>query len=392
MPSPARIDPPDDDLLARLLPGQIKGEPDAPAVVDALVAETIRRGASDLHLLPDQSGLSVQWRVDGVLGPAERLPTRLSANVIARFKVLARLLTYESQTPQEGQFCAGEGGLSPFRISTFPTLFGEKIVARRLTSGGDELATLGDLGLPTQAAEILSRAIDMTSGAVLLVGPAGSGKTTTGYAVLREIARRSAGRRSLASLEDPIEVVLPGVAQSQVAPHAGFELRDGLRALVRQDPEVIFVGEIRDAATAQIAYQAALTGQLVITTFHAADAATALTRLLDMGIPPYMVRSGTRAIVAQRLLRQACQCSQDGDRDSCKQCEGSGYHGRHMVAEAIDLADDAMSTLVRDGVERAALAAAFRERGVEDLRAQAERLIARGVTDRPEVDRVLGST
>ena len=191
------------------------------------------------------------------------------------------------------------------RLSTFPTLYGEKAVVR-LFAGAGRFLRLDDLGLPDEVREALGALLAETSGAIVLSGPAGSGKTTTIYACLRELVAATAGRRSLATLEDPIEVAVPGVTQSQVNLAAGFTLETGLRSLLRQDPEVIVVGEIRDRPTAETAFQASLTGHLVLTTFHAGSAAGALGRLADMGIEPYLLRSGVLAVVSQRLLRRLC--------------------------------------------------------------------------------------
>jgi type II secretory ATPase GspE/PulE/Tfp pilus assembly ATPase PilB-like protein len=354
-----------------------------------LIARTFELGASDLHLLPTEDGLRVAWRIDGVLHNAGQLPKAIGPNVVTRFKVLADLLTYETQTPQEGRLRTTPDA-QPIRVSTFPTIFGEKLVARVLQAGGAELGLLADLDMPQQAEGVLSRALLQTSGAVLIVGPAGSGKTTTAYAVIREIAARSGGARSIATLEDPVEVVLPGVTQSQVAPHAGFDLQTGLRALVRQDPEVILVGEIRDAETARIAYQAALTGQLVVTTFHAGDTATAIARLIDMGVPPYVLRGATRAIVAQRLVRRLCECSSPEQTSGCDACRQTGYRGRRVIAEGVDFADAALTEVIREGYARHELQELLSEHGVRDLRSQAEALVAEGVTSRLELERVLG--
>ncbi len=187
-----------------------------------------------------------------------------------------------------------------------------------------------------------------------------------------------------------MEVVLPGVTQSQVAPHVDFDLQTGLRALVRQDPEVILVGEIRDAETARIAYQAALTGQLVVTTFHAGDTATAVARLIDMGVPPYVLRGATRAIVAQRLVRRLCECSSPEQTSGCDACRHTGYRGRKVIAEAVDFANAALTEVIREGFARHELQELLSEHGVRDLRSQAEALVSEGVTSRLELERVLG--
>jgi len=250
-----------------------------------------------------------------VLQPVAVLPSRLAANVVARLKVLAELLTYRTDVPQEGRI-RGAPGEVEMRLSTFPTLHGEKAVVR-LFAGSGRFLRLADLGLPAEVHDALSQVLEETSGAVILSGPAGSGKTTSLYACLRELAARSRGERSLATLEDPIEAAVPGVAQSQVNLAAGLTLESGLRALLRQDPEVIAIGEIRDRSTAEIALQAALTGHLTLTTFHAGSACEVIGRLLDMGIEPYAIRirSGLRAVVAQRLVRRLCPaCATPSDR------------------------------------------------------------------------------
>jgi general secretion pathway protein E len=338
---------------------------------------------------------------------------------VTRLKVLARLLTYQTGVPQEGRITrdggavagnAGSGshrGDVEVRISTFPTVFGEKVVARNLPRGPQRLERLADLSLPADVTAALAAATRETSGAVMIAGPAGSGKTTTAYACLREILATSERARSVASLEDPVEAIVLGVAQSQVNAAGGFDLHTGLRSLVRQDPEVIFVGEIRDATAAEVAMQAALTGQLVVTTFHAADAATAASRLLDMGIPPYVVQSSVRTIVAQRLLRRLCACSIETPSDEaarslgvaaatvrvprgCDACRGAGYAGRVAVAEALMLDDRAVAEGVLERRDARALRDAAIAAGMRPLVTQAAELVASGVTSVAEVVRVFG--
>ena len=222
----------------------------------------------------------------------------------------------------------------------------------RLFGGTQRYQRLDDLGLPDDVLQPLRLLLSETSGAILVSGPAGSGKTTTVYACLREIARQGGGARSLVSIEDPIEVAVDGVAQSQVHPPAGLDLANGLRFLMRQDPEVIMVGEIRDRATADAAFQASLTGHLLLSTFHAGSAAETVGRLLDMGIEPYVLRSGLLAILNQRLLRRLCSCAAPSDDPDarlglavqramtprgCSQCGGTGYRGRFLLVEMLTL-------------------------------------------------------
>ena len=270
----------------------------ATEVVERVLAEAQANGASDVHFQPGGEAMELRWRLDGVLHPIALLPAKVAPNIVARLKVLAELLTYRTDVPQEGRIRKVPGEVE-MRLSTFPTLFGEKAVVR-MFAGPGRFLRLNDLGLPASVRDELSHVLNETSGAIVLSGPAGSGKTTTIYACLRELAARSRSERSLATLEDPIEAVVPGVAQAQVNLAAGLTLESGLKSLLRQDPEVIAIGEIRDKATAEIALQAALTGHLILTTFHAGSACEVIGRFLDMGIEPYVVRSGLRAVVAQR--------------------------------------------------------------------------------------------
>ena len=393
------------------------------AVVEAILASARDAGASDVHLVPQESGLSMQLRIDGVLQPVTELPKETSTNVIARLKVLSELLTYRTDVPQEGRVRAdsvansnGNGKVVvaestsaqtvEMRVSTFPTLFGEKAVVRLFVGSGG-FRFLGELGLPEDVETALKRLLDRRNGLLLITGPAGSGKTTTAYAALREIVRASGSTRSISSLEDPIEAVVPGVAQSQINGVAGFDYAAGLKSLMRQDPEVIFVGEIRDRNTAETAFQASLTGQLVLTTFHSASAAGAISRLSDMGIEPYLLRSGVIGIVAQRLLRRLCACAipdESGEPGEhlgldvrsakravgCEQCGGTGYRGRMIVSELLqpDLSGMGRAILSRgDATEIEALAV---QAGMKTLLQRASRAVEAGQTSAVEVRRVLG--
>ena len=320
----------------------------ATVLVGKLLAAGQQVGASDLHLQPTAAGLDIRWRIDGVLQPVGNFQRGQAADVVARLKVLAELLTYRTDIPQEGRIRDATSDVE-MRVSTFPTLHGERAVVRLFAADGRYLY-LEDLGLPDGLLRGFEELLGETSGALVASGPAGSGKTTTAYACLRELVRRSDGARSIVSLEDPIEVAVPGVAQSQVSESAGFDFVTGLRSLMRQDPEVILVGEIRDRLTAEVAIEASLTGQLVITTFHAGSAAGAINRLSDMGIEPYLLRSGILAIVSQRLVRRLCQCAGESEDHSarlglpvsrvrvpvgCDRCHGVGYRGRLVLAELL---------------------------------------------------------
>ncbi len=393
------------------------------AVVEAILASARDAGASDVHLVPQESGLSMQLRIDGVLQPVTELPKETSTNVIARLKVLSELLTYRTDVPQEGRVRAdsvvnsnGNGKVVvaestsaqtvEMRVSTFPTLFGEKAVVRLFVGSGG-FRFLGELGLPDDIETALKRLLDRRNGLLLITGPAGSGKTTTAYAALREIVRASGSTRSISSLEDPIEAVVPGVAQSQINTAASFDYATGLKSLMRQDPEVIFVGEIRDRNTAETAFQASLTGQLVLTTFHSASAAGAISRLSDMGIEPYLLRSGVIGIVAQRLLRRLCACAVPDETGEpgghlgldvrsakravgCEQCGGTGYRGRMIVSELLqpDLSGMGRAILSRgDATEIEVLAV---QAGMKTLLHRASQAVEVGETSPAEVRRVLG--
>lgn len=375
----------------------------ATLAVDRLLAVARQAQASDLHLQPTADALDVRWRVDGVLQPLLTLPAQLAPNVVARLKVLANLLTYRTDVPQEGRIRAEQGGME-VRVSTFPTLYGEKAVVRMFADRG-QYHTLDSLGLRPDITGELRRLLTETSGAVLVTGPAGSGKTTTLYACLRQIAAQSQAGRSLASLEDPIEVAVPGVAQSQVNAAAGFDLAAGLRFLLRQDPEVIMVGEIRDRATAETVFQASLTGHLVLSSFHAPSAAGAISRLMDMEIAPYLLRSGILAIASQRLVRRLCECSQPTDDadarlglpvasmrlpKGCAACSGSGYRGRIVLAEMLTLQHNALAgaILARDHLPRLEQLAI--ESGMTPLIRRACEAVEAGLTSPAEVRRVLG--
>ena len=287
-------------FFQKYLPDSKPNDPErVPQIVEAILTAARDANASDVHLRPTADKLEMLWRLDGVLQPVAVFPRELGPQIVARLKVLAELLTYRCDMPQEGrirsassasQIIPGEQDVET-RLSTFPTLFGEKAVLR-LFVGSGKYRRLSELGLHEDVLPKLKSLLEETSGVILLTGPAGSGKTTTIYACLREIDQQAGGGRSLVSLEDPIEVVVPGVDQSQVHPSSGFDMAVGLKSLLRQDPDVLMVGEIRDADTAETVFQASLTGHLVLTTFHAGSSAQAVSRLGDMGIEPYLLHSG----------------------------------------------------------------------------------------------------
>lgn len=383
-----------------------------PALVNLALQQARISRASDIHLVPAEQHMLMQWRIDGVLHSVAAFDAELSPRLIARLKVMAGLLTYRTDVPQEGRLSVCEDigvtmAAGEVRVTTFPTLFGEK-AAIRLFADSKHFQRLTDLDLPPDVEASLRSLLQQTSGVILLTGPSGSGKTTTVYACLRELVEQFGESKGLMSLEDPIEVVVPGVTQSQVQPNVGFDLSVGLKSMMRQDPDVIMVGEIRDPATAESAFQAALTGHLVITTFHAGSSVEAVTRLLEMGLEPYLLRSTLQAVVCQRLLRKSCsecrisetpeeflessdkQPIGDAPVKSCSVCGGLKYHGRFVTAEVLDPNLPEIARAIVDRLDSRSLQAIAIESGTVTLRQRGQQAIEAGLTTAEEVFRVLG--
>ena len=378
-----------------------------PKYVTDLVAHVLKSacdaGASDIHFAVGVTEMQVLWRIDGVLQSVTRFPRSLAPNIIARLKVLAELLTYRTDVPQEGRLRESSGNVE-MRLSTFPTLYGEKGVVR-LFGTSDQFCWPADLGLPDDLLPNLLALLHETGGAILITGPAGSGKTTTAYACLRELQRDAGCGKSLVTLEDPIESVLPGVSQSPVNRTAGFDYATGLRSLMRQDPDVILVGEIRDRETAETVFQACLTGHLVMSTFHAGSAAEAISRLGDMGIEPYLIRTGLRAIICQRLFRRLCDCAVWSEDEAfkfgfavprvrvprgCEVCAGTGYKGRLLLAELLhpDSKDVGRAILARS--DAAEIQEIAQKSGFLSISQRAMTAVREGKISPIEARRVLG--
>lgn len=353
-----------------------RGAAGVPVLVDALLARARARGASDLHLEPTPGALLARLRVDGVLENLTALPAELGPNLVARCKVLAGLLTYRNDVPQEGGFKdeSGEG-----RVSTFPTIHGEKVVVRFFQAG--VAISLNQLGFSERVQAGLAKALMRREGMVLVTGPAGSGKTTTLYACLERLAREG---RQVSTLEDPVERELPGVTQSSIRPAAGFDFARGLRSLLRQDPEVLLIGEIRDRETAEISLEASLTGHLVLATLHAGQASGVAGRLLDMGLEPYLLTGALRGVLHQRLVRQRCGCG-----GVCERCKPNGWVGRRPLAEWLD-PGPAFRGAVLSRAEAGTLEEAARADGLTPLAEEARTAVREGWTTAEEVRRVLG--
>ncbi|QGQ23651.1 type II/IV secretion system protein [Gimesia benthica] len=387
------------------LPDKAENHPEyVTELVDVILGQAQAINASDIHLLPTENRMRMDWRIDGVLHHVADFSQVLAPRITARLKVLSQLLTYRTDVPQEGRIHRDGEQVVETRISTFPTLYGEKVVVR-LFVGSGQYKHLENLNLPEEILSEMRGLLRQTGGVVLMTGPAGSGKTTTIYACLREIIRESRGARSLASLEDPIEVVVPTVAQSQVNPAAGFDMALGLRSLLRQDPEVIMVGEIRDRETAETVFQASLSGHLVITTFHAGSATEAVSRLSDMGIEPYLLRSGLLAILSQRLLRRLCSCAQPSQAEEdrlglpveqwktatgCADCGQTGYQGRLVLTEMLLPDQGAVGQAILDQADATELHRLAVESGLRTQWDRALRAVNEGLTSPAEVRRILG--
>jgi len=376
--------------------------------VAAAIGEGLRRGASDIHLEPSEDAIELRYRLDGVLHPAIRVPTKHAQNAIARVKVLANLLTYRTDVPQEGRIDReAVGAASDLRVSTFPTVRGEKAVIRLFDPETQDVG-LDRLGYPAPLLHELKRQLQMPKGMILLTGPAGSGKTTTIYAGLRFILEQSGGAKNIVTVEDPVERMLRGVTQTQVHPATGLTFARCLRSMMRQDPEVIVVGEIRDRETAGIAVEAGLTGHLVVSTIHSGTASGVFTRLLEMQIEPHLLNSAVNFVVAQRLIRKLCaKCRRPvaDEREllglpesflgtacaaaGCPTCYGTGYSGRTVIVEALAPADGVRrAVLERAATEK--IADAARVAGMTSLAERAKQAAGDAVTSPAELLRVMG--
>jgi general secretion pathway protein E len=367
----------DHSLLGEMLPTAddlLDSADDAPVIrlINGIIAEAVRQGASDIHIEPYETGLVVRLRNDGLLQEKLRLPASVAPIVVSRIKVMARLDIAERRIPQDGRIGLTLGGkLIDVRVSTLPSRAGERVVLRVLDKENTGMS-LDLLGMSPQCLEILNAALSEPNGIILVTGPTGSGKTTTLYACLK---RLTDGSRNILTVEDPVEYAVDGVGQTQVNEKVGMTFAAGLRAILRQDPDVVMVGEIRDRETADIAVQAALTGHLVLSTVHTNDALGAVTRLRDMKVEPFLLASTLRAVVAQRLVRRLCpDCREPVQCDpgvgallgfdpgtmiyrakGCSSCRDTGFQGRIGVFEAVRV-DETIRKIINAGGDEAVLA------------------------------------
>ena len=376
--------------------------------VNAILLEAVRRGASDVHIEPFHDRLRLRYRIDGFLYEQPEPAKQLEAGLISRLKVMAKLDIAEKRLPQDGmvKVRVGEREID-IRVSTVPVAEGERVVLRLLNQDSTNLP-LTSLGMPEPLLNAFRALLAEPNGIVLVTGPTGSGKTTTLYAGLREL---DTAHRNVMTIEDPIEYQLPDIGQIQVHPKIGLTFASGLRHILRQDPDVVFVGEIRDQETAEISIRASLTGHLVFSTLHTNDAPSAIVRLTDMGLEPYLLGAALRGVVAQRLLRKVCpKCRRadrltDAERASlgpraarlgevwraagCDACLG-GYRGRTGVYEML-VVDSAITEAVRRSATATELRRMATERGVRSLADHALDLVASGGTTLDEVFRVFGT-
>jgi general secretion pathway protein E len=365
---------------------------DAPIIrmLNALLTQAAREGASDIHIEPYERNSSVRLRVDGTLRELVRPNRALHAALISRLKIMAELDIAEKRLPQDGRISLRIGGRAiDVRVSTLPSAHGERAVLRLLDKGEAKF-TLQSLGMSEPVVARFGQLVKQPHGIVLVTGPTGSGKTTTLYAALQTLETATT---NVLTVEDPIEYELPGIGQTQVNPKIELDFAKALRAILRQDPDVIMIGEIRDFETAQIAIQASLTGHLVLATVHTNDAPSSVTRLIDMGVEPYLLSSSLLGVLAQRLVRKLCtSCKKADERGrwhpvGCVACGMTGYKGRTGVYELM-VADDRVRSLIHNRAAESQIFVAAEAAGLKPMREDGERLVAEGITSPEEVVRV----
>lgn len=359
----------------------IAEEPPVVRLVNMMVMEAVRENASDIHIEPEEDSLSIRFRVDGILHEKQSPPKHFQSAIISRIKVLANLDIAERRKPQDGRFhMKMENKQIDIRVSCVPIIHGENVVMRLLDSGSVILG-LDQLGFSGEMMEKYKKLLQHPHGIILVTGPTGSGKTTTLYTSLSIL---NTPDKNIITVEDPVEYRLAGVRQIQVNPQADLTFANGLRAILRQDPDIIMVGEIRDLETAEIAIQAALTGHLVFATLHTNDAPGAITRLLDMGLESYLISSSVVGVIAQRLVRVFCkECEGKG----CKVCLDTGYKGRRGIYELM-IPDEQIRKLIADKAALDEIRQAVLKTGMKTMRDDGLEKVGKGLTSREEVLRV----
>ncbi len=400
-----------DSLIHGLPDDLLETSAEAPVIrlVNSILVQAVKEKASDIHIEPYERELSVRRRVDGVLSTLVTPPKRLQSFIVSRIKIMAGLDIAEKRLPQDGRIKIVIAGKEvDIRVSIIPTAHGERVVMRLLDKAS-MLLELGNIGMDDDIKAKVSELIKSPHGIILVSGPTGSGKTTTLYAALSAI---NSIDKNIITVEDPVEYQLKGIGQMPVNPKVGLTFADGLRSILRQDPDVIMVGEIRDLETAQIAVQASLTGHLVFSTIHTNDSAGAVTRLIDMGVEPFLISSSLIAVVAQRLVRVLCQQCRvpfrpepiqlselDIDESlisvgdtfykpkGCDECRNTGYRGRTGIYELLEV-DDTIRSLITSGADTASIKDEAVKRGFVDMKANGVKAVVNGVTSIEELMRV----
>jgi type IV pilus assembly protein PilB len=387
-----------------------KATEDAPVVklVNLILSDAIKKGASDIHIEPYEKSFRVRYRIDGILYDTMQPPMKLRAAIISRVKIMSQMDIAERRLPQDGRIKIRMGQKEiDFRVSTLPTLFGEKVVLRLLDKSGLNL-DMSSLGFDPQALQIFEKSITAPYGMILVTGPTGSGKTTTLYSAIN---RLNVTETNIMTAEDPVEYNLVGVNQVQMKPEIGLNFAAALRAFLRQDPDIIMVGEIRDYETAEIAIKAALTGHLVLSTLHTNDAPSTVSRMINMGVEPFLVAASTNIIVAQRLARKVCSsCKEEiavprqalvdvgfspeesktlvcTQGKGCMECNDTGYRGRVALYEVMGAADDIKDAILQ-GASASEIKELARKNGMKTLREAGLQKIREGTTTIPEIMRV----
>jgi general secretion pathway protein E len=375
---------------------------EAPVIrlVNALIAQAVEKRASDIHLEPFEKVFRIRYRIDGVLYDQESPPRELKAAVISRVKLMAKLNIAERRLPQDGRIKIKTLGREvDLRVSTLPTLYGESVVMRLLDRSAGDFYDLGRLGFDTHMLTRMEHYTQLPHGIFLVTGPTGSGKSTTLYSALKRINQSD---KKIITIEDPVEYQMDGINQIHVNPQIGLTFASGLRHIVRQDPDVIMVGEIRDRETADVAIRSSLTGHFVFSTLHTNDAPSAISRLTDMGVENYLITSSLVAVLAQRLVRLICrQCkAPDGERltpdgelvetfrgRGCEKCFGSGYTGRIGIFELMELNDEIRKMIMRNE-DAVSITSAARRNNMRNLREDGWLKVSTGMTTADEVMRV----
>ncbi len=382
---------------------------DAPIIrlLNAILQQAVKERASDIHIEPYEKELEVRYRIDGILTKVLAPPKLIQDALVTRVKVMANLDIAEKRLPQDGRIRLLIGGRDiDIRVSIIPTVYGERVVLR-LLDRAQGIKGLHEVGLEDDDQRLMEELLSRTNGIILVTGPTGSGKTTTLYACLNKIYSVT---KNIITIEDPVEYQLKGIGQIQVAPKIGLTFANGLRSILRQDPDVIMVGEIRDLETAEIAIQASLTGHLVLSTLHTNDAPSAITRLLDMGIEPYLLASSISGVIAQRLVRRVCPHCMESYRPSqseiyyfreitseipeslargigCSLCKGSGYMGRTGLFEIL-IIDNEIRQLITAKADSQTIKDRAIKKGMKTLRVDGLRKVLKGITSLEEVLRV----